>query len=105
MSNIAGTSNGIAIHVHNSPNVEIQRNQFTSNAFPSLIGTEEAAGVYVGQTAQNAILDSNSFIQCRAASGGAISFKNAFAHFSNNYFADNEGSVYGRDLAAFPVAL
>ena len=84
--NITGRGSGIGIYLENSPNMLIQSNQFSNIRFPSFSGVEEAAGIYIDEASTNVLLHSNSFSQCSASIGGAISFKNSFVNFINNEY-------------------
>ena len=53
----------------------------------------------------NVMLNSNSFNDCSASIGGAVSFKNGLVQFVNNIYLRNRGDIYGKDVAAFPVAM
>ena len=105
ITNITGTSNGIGLHLENSPNLLIQNNQFNNISFPSFGGREEGAGVYIDEPSTGVTLEANSFSHCSASIGGAISFKNGFVTFNNNLYSSNEANLYGTNLAAFPVSL
>lgn len=83
----------------------IKSNHFQNIAFPSLTGTEEAAAIYIDETAMNVSLHTNAFTHCSASVGGAVSFKNGFVNFSDNQYGNNEAHIYGPDKAAFPVSL
>ena len=104
-TNITGSGSGIGVKVENSPNLVIQHNQFNSISFASNEGREEGAGLYIDESSTGLAIDGNSFAHCVAPIGGALSFKNGFLSLTNNLFSSNQASLYGPDVAAFPVAL
>ncbi len=104
-TNIVGEDKGVALHYSTSSNALVSQNLFSNISFPSLTGTEEAAGVYIDQTSSNVLLEHNSFTGCIASVGGAVSFKNGFVHFALNSYSQNGGFIYGTDIAAFPVRM
>ena len=105
ISSINGSSNGIGLYLESSPNILIQDNQFNQISFLQPNRASEAAGVYIDQLSTNVTVDSNAFTHCRADIGGALSYKNSFVSFFTNTYSENEGSIYGQNVAAFPVAL
>ena len=65
----------------------------------------QGGAVFIGESPRAISLSGNSFESCFAEVGGAVSHQSIFVSFSASSFNNNQASLYGDDLAAFPVRL
>ena len=84
--------------------VVIEGNHFEDIGFVDL-NVQEGAALYISRTSTSTSIIDNSFINCRAYAGGAISWKNFPPTMSGNYFSNNSAVVYGDDQASYAVGL